>query len=215
MALPPAIMIPRSVCRSCVRYHAQVRHYIPNAKPLSESESRLPRVANPSFWSSLIPRPFRRPVTEAEVIERALKRSAGAEERRTGIKFLVLGILVGSNAINLISIKRDMLNFTRQTDAKLELLREVVQKVKNGEDVDVKQALGTGDPEHEKEWEQVMKELEETDMLLEGRKKREAKRQQKEQQRRIKEEDDVRAAQPAPAEGASEAQKTSQPKFLM
>ncbi|SMQ49598.1 unnamed protein product [Zymoseptoria tritici ST99CH_3D7] len=108
-----------------------------------------------------------------------------------------------------------MLNFTRQTDAKLELLREVVQKVKNGEDVDVKQALGTGDPEHEKEWEQVMKELEETDMLLEGRKKREAKRQQKEQQRRIKEEDDVRAAQPAPAEGASEAQKTSQPKFLM
>jgi septum formation inhibitor MinC len=103
-----------------------------------------------------------------------------------------------------------MLNFTRQTNAKLELLREVVEKVRNGEDVDVKQALGTGDPHHEKEWEQVMRELEETDMLLEGRKKREAKRAQKEQQRRVKEEEGNRAAQ-SPAE----TQKTSRPKFFM
>jgi hypothetical protein len=209
-------MFSRQVYRSCLKQKSQIRNYVPSAKPLSENESNLPRVANPSFWSSLIPRPFRRPVTEAEAAQRALRKSAGAEERRTGLTFLFLGILVGSNAINLISIKREMLNFTRQTDAKLELLREVVQRVKNGEDVDVKKALGTGDQEHEREWEQVMKELEETDMLMEGRKKREAKRAQKEQQRRIKEEEEHRAAQPSQDSDASAAsQKTTRSKFFM
>jgi DNA gyrase/topoisomerase IV subunit B len=90
--------------------------------------------------------------------------------------FLVLGIVVGSNAIHLLNIKREMLNFSRQTDAKLAALREVIQRVKNGEDVDVKRILGTGDAEHEQEWEQVIQELETTDMLWEGRKNREAKR---------------------------------------
>lgn len=76
----------------------------------------------------------------------------------------------------MIALRNEMLNFSRKTDAKLELLREVIQKVKNGEEVDVKRALGTGDPKAEEEWEEVIKELESTDMLLEGRKKREAKR---------------------------------------
>ena len=54
-----------------------------------------------------------------------------------------------------------MLNFSRKTDAKLSLLREIVQRVKNGENVDVKKALGTGDPQQEAEWEEVMKEEDE------------------------------------------------------
>jgi hypothetical protein len=76
----------------------------------------------------------------------------------------------------MISLRNEMLNFSRKTDAKLALLREIVQKVKDGEEVDVRRALGTGDPKAEEEWEEVIKELESTDMLLEGRKKREAKR---------------------------------------
>lgn len=76
----------------------------------------------------------------------------------------------------MIALRNEMLNFSRKTDAKLALLREVIQRVKNGEDVDVRRALGTGDPKAEEEWEKVIKELESTDMLLEGRKKREAKR---------------------------------------
>lgn len=143
-----------------------------------------------------------------------MKRDAGAAERRTGIIFLILGILVGSNAINIIALRREMLNFTRQTDAKLELLREVVQKVKNGEEVDVKRALGTGDPEQEKEWEQVVKELEETDMLLEGRNKREAKRAQKAEERKFKVEDRQRSSPGLDAQ-ASSPEPAKQPKFLM
>lgn len=71
-----------------------------------------------------------------------------------------------------------MLNFSRKTDAKLSLLREVVQRVKNGETVDVKGLLGTGNPKDEAEWEEVMRELEETDMVAEGKRKREEKRQE-------------------------------------
>ena len=76
----------------------------------------------------------------------------------------------------MIALRNEMLNFSRKTDAKLALLREIVERVKNGEEVDVRRALGTGDPQAEAEWEEVVKELESTDMLLEGRKKREAKK---------------------------------------
>lgn len=109
-----------------------------------------------------------------------------------------------------------MLNFTRQTDAKLETLREVVQRIKNGEEVDVKKALGTGDPEQEKEWEQVMKELETTDMLWEGRKKRDGKRAEKAEARRLKDEEKKRASQPEGSSGEQPGQvNPSKPKFFM
>jgi hypothetical protein len=87
----------------------------------------------------------------------------------------VLGILVGSNAINILALRREMLNFSRKTEAKLAILRDVLKRVKDGEDVDVEKLLGTGNPDQEKEWEDVMNEIEKTDMLAEAKKKREAK----------------------------------------
>lgn len=133
--------------------------------------------------------------------------------------FLFLGILVGSNAINIIATRRDMLNFTRQTDAKLDVLREVVQRVKNGEDVDVRKALGTGDPTQEQEWEHVIQELEDTDMLWEGRKRREAKRAQRAEERRLEEEDRRRLAESSPdtSSGGIDGSESRKPtsKFLM
>lgn len=58
----------------------------------------------------------------------------------------------------------------------MDLLREVVEKVKAGEDVDVRKALGTGDEKAEAEWEAMVKELEESDGLEEGwRRRRERK----------------------------------------
>jgi hypothetical protein len=41
----------------------------------------------------------------------------------------------------------------RQSDVRIGLLREVVEKLQRGEKVDVEQVLGTGDPEKELEWE--------------------------------------------------------------
>ena len=107
-----------------------------------------------------------------------------------------------------------MLNFSRKTDAKLALLRDVVEKVKNGKEVDVKRALGTGDPEAEKEWEEVVKELESTDMLLEGKKKREAKRaEQEERRKRLEDEENMNARQGEGATGESASGR--RPRFVM
>jgi len=42
----------------------------------------------------------------------------------------------------------------RQSEARITSLREVVEKIQRGETVDVEQALGTGDPGREADWEE-------------------------------------------------------------
>ena len=131
--------------------------------------------------------------------------------------FIVLGIVMGSNAINLLALRNEMLNFTRRTEARLALLREVIGKVKAGEEVDVKRALGTGDPKAEAEWEEVVRELETTDMLWEGRKKRGARRKEKQEQVDVRERERA-ASREGYAKAATPAilEKDQQrPKFLM
>lgn len=124
--------------------------------------------------------------------------------------FIVLGILVGSNAINILALKREMLNFSRKTEAKLAVLRDVLKRVKNGEDVDVEKLLGTGNPEQEKEWEDVMNEIEKTDMLAEAKKKREAKIAAREAAKAAEEE----AAAKQQSENGSPG-KGGRPRFMM
>lgn len=113
-----------------------------------------------------------------------------------------------------MALRNEMLNFSRKTEARLSLLREVVQRIKNGEDVDVKGLLGTGDPKSEAEWEEMMKELEETDMVAEGKRKREEKRREK---ARAKEEADAEKQRERDnARGESGAEKSEgRPKFMM
>lgn len=182
----------------------------------SQFESKLPRVAQPSLWASLVPKAFRKSKRDSkEAARRAAERAAGASERRVGITFLFLGIIVGSNAIHLINVKREMLNFTRETEAKLAALREVIKRVKNGEEVDVKKVLGTGDADQEKEWEQVIKELETTDMLAEGRKKREAERKEKAERRKREDEERRHSARTNSDGSSNEPSGSSGPRFLM
>ncbi|KAL1637579.1 hypothetical protein SLS56_000717 [Neofusicoccum ribis] len=66
----------------------------------------------------------------------------------------MFGLVVGSNAINTLILRRDIADFTRKADAKIALLREVLEKVQNGEEVDVERILGTGRQESEREWEE-------------------------------------------------------------
>ena len=168
----------------------------------------------------MIPKPLRRSTDPIEAAERASIKASKTKEWNPATIFIILGIIVGSNAIQIISLRNEMLNFTRKTDAKLSLLREVVQKVKNGEEVDVKRALGTGDPQSEAEWEEVMKELGEANTLWEGRQKREAKRAEKAEQVRLREQEKLKARQ---REGSPQAEENDaaksanerRPKFLI
>ncbi|KAF2210947.1 hypothetical protein CERZMDRAFT_99117 [Cercospora zeae-maydis SCOH1-5] len=208
-----ASLLLRMVANDALMHAACRRSYMVTASRLYADQSRLPTVASPSFWTSLIPRFLRKPTTEAEAAARATRRDAAAAEKRIGLTFLLLGILVGSNAINIIGLKREMLNFTRQTDAKLELLREIVERVKRGEDVKVEEALGTGDQEQEKEWEEVIQELERTDMLWQNRKKRDAKRTDKAEQAQST--DEPRGNSSQDGNTAQDKISKSSPKFLM
>ncbi|RFU25863.1 hypothetical protein B7463_g10479, partial [Scytalidium lignicola] len=72
----------------------------------------------------------------------------------------------------MIALRQDFANFSRRADAKIGLLKEVIEKIQNGEDVDVEGLLGTGDREREKEWEEVLQEIEREDQEWEDAKRR-------------------------------------------
>ena len=114
---------------------------------VSDSSSSLPRIAQPSLWTSMIPKFLREP------------RSPGAKPREkkgwNPYTFHIIAfLLIGSNAMNQIALRREFTNYSRKADAKISLLEDVIRRVHKGEDVDIEKALGTGDPEQEKEWEE-------------------------------------------------------------
>ncbi|KAL8759066.1 MAG: hypothetical protein Q9199_001020 [Rusavskia elegans] len=99
-------------------------------------------------------------------------------------------LLIGSNAMQLLALRNEFTTYSRRADAKIGLLKEVIERVQKGEDVDVKGLLGTGNPEKEKEWEQVIKEIEEEDRLWQANARR---RQKKAGQNESEDSEDRRA----------------------
>ncbi|KAL8910820.1 MAG: hypothetical protein Q9171_003909 [Xanthocarpia ochracea] len=57
--------------------------------------------------------------------------------------------------MQLLALRNEFTTFSRRADAKIGLLKDVIERVQKGESVDVKGLLGTGNPEKEREWEQV------------------------------------------------------------
>lgn len=142
--------IPRIVTPAAIRYgavHQAMRYY-----------SALPSITHVSFWESLIPKPLRRH-------GRLKTRKPKSKEWNPATFFIIILLLIGSMAIQMIALKNEFSAFMRRADAKIDLLREVIQRVQNGEDVDVEGLLGTGDAEKEQEWEEVLKEIEKEDEL--------------------------------------------------
>ena len=153
-------MISMWLCRSCVlrwpiqsiaRRQASVPTRTPSraASRFSSTSDQLPRVADPSVWHSIVPRFVR----EWNIAPSFSSKRPISKEWNPATFFIVIFLLIGSNAVNLIALRNDFSAFSRRTDAKIGLLREVIQRVQKGEDVDVEGLLGTGDPEKEKEWE--------------------------------------------------------------
>lgn len=126
-------------------------------------ESRLPRIAQSSFWDSMIPKTFR---------NRSSKRSKTVEKKplNPATYFLWIYILIGSQAIRILGVKNEMVAYSRKADLKIQQLREVVEKLQRGEEVDVKKALGTGDENQEREWEEALEELMKEDRVWQDKK---------------------------------------------
>ena len=106
----------------------------------------LPRVAQPSLWMSLIPRPLRG--------WRSSKADARGPPREwnPATFYIIIFLLIGSQAIQILGMRQQFTAFSRKADTRIELLREVIERIKKGEEVDVEGVLGTGNPEKEQEW---------------------------------------------------------------
>jgi hypothetical protein len=124
-----------------------VRHVQPMSSLMYSTN--LQGVAQPSFWASLVPKPLR-PSNNPP----ANAKKPKSKEWNPATFFIVIFLLIGSMSIQMIALRNQFATFTRRADAKMDLLKEIIERVKNGEEVDVEGLLGTGDPEKEKEWEE-------------------------------------------------------------
>jgi hypothetical protein len=97
-----------------------------------------------------VPKPFRRSSRD----QRGATEEAGSKEWNPATFFIVIFLFIGSASINTIAVRNEHAAFVRRSDVRIGLLREVVEKLRRGEEVDVERALGTGDPAREKEWEE-------------------------------------------------------------
>ncbi|AEO69509.1 uncharacterized protein THITE_2119989 [Thermothielavioides terrestris NRRL 8126] len=117
--------------------------------PLPLSVRPIASVAEPSFWKSLVPKPLRsRPATDPK------KKRKTQQGWNPATFFIFIFLFIGSMSIQMIALKKNFATFMRQSDVRIGLLREVVEKLQRGEKVDVEQVLGTGDPEKELAWEE-------------------------------------------------------------
>ncbi|KAH3986786.1 hypothetical protein HBI56_010030 [Parastagonospora nodorum] len=142
----------------------------------------LPRVLQPSFWSSMIPKPFKSSSSSSS-------SSTQSKEWNPATPYIILGLLVGSQAIQILWLKQDQGHSLRKAEAKIGLLREVVQRVQRGEDVDVEGVLGTGDEGREGEWAEILKDMENEEVLFQSKKKRAALRKAAEEEAAREEKD--------------------------
>lgn len=109
----------------------------------------LTTVAEVSFWKSLVPKPLR-----SRWATRQRAKPKVQKEWNPATFFIFIFLLIGSMAIQMISLRKDFATFVRQSDVRIGLLREVVEKLQKGEEVDVEKVLGTGDAEKELAWEE-------------------------------------------------------------
>ncbi|KUI64824.1 hypothetical protein VM1G_00459 [Cytospora mali] len=128
-----------------------------SAKHHARFLSVQPRVAEASFWKSLIPKPLR---SENRITDPAAPKKVKSKEWNPATFFIIIFLLIGSMSIQMISLRKNFEAFMRRSDVRIGLLREVVEKIQNGENVDVEKVLGAGDPEREAEWEDVLNEIE-------------------------------------------------------
>ncbi|OTA82607.1 hypothetical protein M434DRAFT_51159, partial [Hypoxylon sp. CO27-5] len=133
----------------------------------------VPTIAQASFWKSMIPKPFRRRPEQS--VDWGVQKKPKSKEWNPATFFIIIFLFIGSMSIQMIALKKDFQTFMRRSEVRIGLLREVVEKLQRGEEVDVEKTLGTGNAEEEKEWEEVLREIERDDILKNAKKIEKAK----------------------------------------
>lgn len=117
-------------------------------------------IVDRELWKSLVPKPLRR--------ENRSQVKAKYKEWNPATYFIVMFLFIGSMSIQMIALRTQFDKYVRQSSARIGLLREVVERIQRGEDVDVEQVLGTGEPQKEADWEEG-KDGRKTTQCLPGR----------------------------------------------
>lgn len=122
-------------------------------QPARPHSTAAQNVTNASFWKSLVPKPLRRE-NRVRAQKSSTRRNWLAKEWNPATFYIIIFLMIGSMSIQMISLRKNFEAFMRRSDVRIGLLREVVEKLQNGEQVDVEKVLGTGDTEREAEWEE-------------------------------------------------------------
>lgn len=69
------------------------------------------------------------------------------------VNILLLASFANSATI-ILSYKSQKREISWQAKERIQTLRETIEKVRKGESIDIRAALGTGDPEMERKWEE-------------------------------------------------------------
>ncbi|KAL2037414.1 hypothetical protein N7G274_009899 [Stereocaulon virgatum] len=142
------------------------------------STDKLPRIAQPTIWHAIIPKALRNPESSKKVT-----KPQHSKAWNPATFFICIFLLIGSNGIRMLTLRNEYSITNRKADAKIALLKDVLDKIQRGEQVDVERVLGTGDEEQEQEWTDVIKHIEEEDRLWsEKDRRREQRRLHKEQE---------------------------------
>jgi hypothetical protein len=108
-------------------------------------------ITQPSFWKSLVPKPLRKSAPST-----VSKKKPKSKDWNPATFFIWIFLLIGSMSIQMIALRTGFAAFERRADAKIGLLKEIIERIQNGEKVDVSGLLGKGDQKQEEEWEQGM-----------------------------------------------------------
>ncbi|KAI1085763.1 hypothetical protein F5B20DRAFT_575268 [Whalleya microplaca] len=146
-----------------------------NQRQFYRHASSLPTITQPSFWKGLIPKPLRRRSEQPE--DWRMPKKPKSKEWNPATFFIVIFLFIGSMSIQLLVSKQELEAYMRRADVRIGLLREVIEKLQRGEEVDVEKELGTGDAQREKEWEDVIREIESDDILKNHKQKEKVKQQ--------------------------------------
>lgn len=119
----------------------------PRYQRYATSTDNLFRVAQSSIWHSIIPTAFRQRKTSQ--VPAKVQRST---EWNPATFFIWIFLLIGSNGIQMLTLRNEYSTSSRKVEEKLALLKEVLEKVQRGENVDVENILGTGDRKQEEQW---------------------------------------------------------------
>lgn len=155
------------------RRHARsisLRGSIHNPLSWSNIRTRLPRIFSPDLWRQIIPSSVR------ETTKTLVRDKPRTPNPAT--YFIWIYILIGSQAIKIVQLKKSHAEEKRRAELQIDKLREVVRKLQAGEAVDVEKVLGTGVEVEEDAWESAIREIENEERIWQDRERSKREREE-------------------------------------